>query len=156
MTDTPDSPDTCYGCEMPVAECACRFAGLGEDAAKVDDANLRPCPFCGGEADISHDHTVEESHAYGCRKCGVWFNDYLADDPIAAWNRRADTRPAPVEGLLEAAKAVRDERFSTYRAKNGREVGIEDDNGEMVWLVDHETMHALDAALTDYGESQNG
>ena len=57
------------------------------------DSALKPCPFCGGEADIDHDHTVEENHAFGCRKCGVWFDTFNADDAIAAWNRRADLAP---------------------------------------------------------------
>lgn len=70
-------------------------------------ADLLNCPFCGGAADVSHDHTVEENHAYGCRKCSVWFDTFNSDDAIAAWNRRAPAAAARAEGrregLLEAA-----------------------------------------------------
>lgn len=56
---------------------------------------LKPCPFCGGEAVTVFDHTDEACHAYGCRTCSVWVDRYTADDPIAAWNRRADLVAAP-------------------------------------------------------------
>ncbi|MGR3476653.1 MAG: Lar family restriction alleviation protein [Sulfitobacter sp.] len=53
------------------------------------DINLKPCPFCGGDADISHDHTVEENHACGCRICGIWFDTFNSDEAAEAWNTRA-------------------------------------------------------------------
>lgn len=64
---------------------------------------LKPCPFCGGESDIEHDHTAEENHAYGCRDCGLWFDTFNADDAITAWNTRAtDTRLSDAEAMAEA------------------------------------------------------
>lgn len=50
---------------------------------------LKPCPFCERAADISHDHTVEENHAYGCRKCDMWFDSFNSENAITAWNARA-------------------------------------------------------------------
>lgn len=48
--------------------------------------------------------------------------------------------------LIEAVRCVLEQRFSTYRARNGREVGIQGDDGEKVWLVHSETMWELESA----------
>ena len=56
-------------------------------------------------ADIYHDHTVEENHAYGCRICGIRFDTFNSDDAIAAWNIRADLcipTDERVKALVEA------------------------------------------------------
>lgn len=58
---------------------------------------LKPCPFCGGEAD-SNDYTTNKHMAFGegwigCRKCRVFMTyvrgDYGKRIAIRAWNRRA-------------------------------------------------------------------
>mgnify|MGYP001497897136 CR=1 FL=1 len=54
---------------------------------------LKPCPFCGGEAVLAFDaNDTEITCLPHCRKCdGMierWFTD--ADEAAAAWNRRAD------------------------------------------------------------------
>lgn len=51
------------------------------------------------------------------------------------------------ERLREAAQDVINQRFSTYRGRGGREIGVQDDNGEKVWLVPHDPLYALEAAL---------
>lgn len=48
---------------------------------------------------------------------------------------------------VRAAKAVIEGRSSTFRARNGRDVGIQDDSGEMCWIISHEDMAALEGAL---------
>lgn len=48
--------------------------------------------------------------------------------------------------LIEAARAVIEGKFSTYRARNGRQVGVEGDDGEKVWLVHSEPMSELESA----------
>ena len=48
-----------------------------------------------------------------------------------------------------AAKAVIDAKTSTYRARNGRDVGIEDERGEKCWIVPFEAMEFLEAALEE-------
>lgn len=48
-----------------------------------------------------------------------------------------------------AAKEVIEQRQSTFRAKNGRDVGIEDEGGEKMWIVPFEAIAALESAL-DY------
>jgi Lar family restriction alleviation protein len=68
-------------------------------------AELKPCPFCGGEAKLhtSTDNSIPRHatvFAY-CKKCSVvtrTFTDYTSDasfitDAIEAWNRRADNEP---------------------------------------------------------------
>lgn len=76
-------------------------------------------------------------------------------DFIAERKARAERRPSPealpasgVEAVLEAAKDIIASRSSTYKAKNGRVMGIEDDSGEMMWIVPFDEMAALEAALT--------
>lgn len=61
-----------------------------------------------------------------------------------------ERRPNPTS-LQAAASDVLAQRFSTYRAGNGRQVGVQDDSGEKVWLVPHEPLDALEAALKDEG-----
>lgn len=81
---------------------------------------LKPCPFCGGDADISHDHTVEENHAYGCRKCDIWFDTFNSSDAIAAWNSRVtdpDLTAALAQSRAEtqAALAVLEREKADHR-----------------------------------------
>jgi Lar family restriction alleviation protein len=51
---------------------------------------LNPCPFCGGESVvISSIHEGCEYHHVECKKChGSSIGTILADESIAAWNRR--------------------------------------------------------------------
>lgn len=55
---------------------------------------------------------------------------------VAKWTR-----------IALAAKDVVEQKSSTYTARNGREVGIEDHRGEKMWLVPFEAMDLLEAAL---------
>ena len=64
---------------------------------------------------------------------------------------RADlARPAPSDdarALREAAQAVVDNAFHTYKARNGRQCTIEADDGEACLIVHSDFMHELRAAL---------
>jgi Lar family restriction alleviation protein len=72
-------------------------------------SRLKPCPFCGGEAEyisnIDVHPILDENGAYidadvfyyeatRCQKCGVGYESADADEPegitIERWNRRAD------------------------------------------------------------------
>ena len=50
-------------------------------------AELKPCPFCGGEAKHIESHVF--GHGVACKKCGMK-TDYWATVASAtrAWNRR--------------------------------------------------------------------
>lgn len=78
---------------------------------------LKPCPFCGGEASASCEHKANYLYMVsmpiftiecrvGCEKCGIYFRqnsvisraEYIApvtnrdryEEAAEAWNRRAD------------------------------------------------------------------
>jgi hypothetical protein len=50
-------------------------------------------------------------------------------------------------GVVEAARALIAARASTFTARNGRKVGIEDSSGEMCWIVPFDEMADLERAL---------
>lgn len=72
-------------------------------------------------------------------------------DQMAACAESTVSRQRALEAeaarLRAAARAVIDMRFSTYRARNGREISIEGDDGEKVWLVPSDAITHLEAAL---------
>lgn len=53
------------------------------------------------------------------------------------------------DALRDAARDMISSRTDTYRAGNGRQVGIQDDSGEKCWIVRFDEMAALEAALGD-------
>ena len=52
------------------------------DTAKRSEATLKPCPFCGGEAEAVHE--INGFWTVECIKCGALV------DGIEAWNTRVD------------------------------------------------------------------
>jgi hypothetical protein len=64
-----------------------------------------------------------------------------------------NTRPKPSEPtgggvLLAAARDLLAGKCSTYKARNGREMGIEGDDGEKCWIVHSDLIAALETALS--------
>ena len=60
-----------------------------EDAEESEDAELKPCPFCGSEVAF-----LGNSQSIKCKKCGC---AYIVTNPLIsrlevaeAWNRRAE------------------------------------------------------------------
>lgn len=61
-------------------------------------AELKPCPFCGGEAAVYWHcrivkHKAAQTHyRCGCKECGLRFPKYsgTGEEAIEAWNRRAE------------------------------------------------------------------
>lgn len=64
-------------------------------------AELKPCPFCGGEAAV--DNSFQAGPYCGCRACDFWVTKDL-------WNRR-------VTILTESEQAARDAELAELRAK---------------------------------------
>jgi hypothetical protein len=54
-----------------------------------------------------------------------------------------------MQNLTEAAQDVLRAMTSSYRARNGREVGIEADDGEKCYIVHSDQICALERALTE-------
>lgn len=59
-------------------------------------AELKPCPFCGGEAVILSHTRIKRPWIYeywrvGCKECGLRFPKYSETESqaIDVWNRRA-------------------------------------------------------------------
>lgn len=50
---------------------------------------LKPCPFCGGEAKtVNADGS--KPFATGCGSCSIWFYGFTKEEADAKWNTRAD------------------------------------------------------------------
>ena len=50
---------------------------------------LKPCPFCGGEAEIEMDENWYWNYYVFCQECKITTDYYeTADEAIEAWNRR--------------------------------------------------------------------
>jgi hypothetical protein len=58
--------------------------------------------------------------------------------------RQAD--PDWVE-MREAAQEILDQRMSSYSGRGGRCLSVQDESGEMCWIVPHEPVAALERAL---------
>jgi hypothetical protein len=62
---------------------------------KCAETTLLPCPFCGGEAELSNVCGMYFVACRGCRAnnslkcCACTYGDKTPDEAIAAWNRRA-------------------------------------------------------------------
>ena len=60
-------------------------------------SELKPCPFCGGKAEIEHNEILTLMFSYVvCRNCGAKTGEYRVNSTyssdekaIEAWNRRA-------------------------------------------------------------------
>lgn len=51
---------------------------------------LKPCPFCGGEAEIEMDDSWCWNYYVFCQECKIGTDCYeTADEAIEAWNRMA-------------------------------------------------------------------
>lgn len=49
---------------------------------------LKPCPFCGGAAEMVSD--FDDEHFVYCKACkGGWLTTETPEEAAAAWNRRA-------------------------------------------------------------------
>ena len=69
--------------------------------------DLKPCPFCGGEAECHQwwSATISGDYATFCTKCGCGTDYYKTKaEAIAAWNARAERGTLTAEQVREAVK----------------------------------------------------
>lgn len=56
----------------------------------MEKAELKPCPFCGGEANHYHHAFTCAEHYICCDECGAKSDVYFTKaEAVSAWNRRA-------------------------------------------------------------------
>lgn len=73
----------------------CQFCGAHKGGGEaMSDETLKPCPFCGGEAEMCHVTQLwEPRDAYWvkCKNCRISGTHHTTEaEAIAAWNSRAD------------------------------------------------------------------
>lgn len=51
---------------------------------------LKPCPFCGGEAECLNKNKVRTFCAVMCKNCGAIIAKLKKHTAIEAWNKRSD------------------------------------------------------------------
>lgn len=77
-----------------------------------------------------------------------------ADALRAALAAPGEAEGVRVKALREAAQAILDGMFTTYRARNGRQCSIETDDGEMAYLVHSDLIEDLRYALSALASPQ--
>jgi len=81
-----------------------------------------------------------------CGQCQLVEADLIEE--AAAHIDALEARAAPrVKALEDAIKTAIALRFDTYRAGNGRQIGIEGDDGEKCWIIPNDAMHGLESVL---------
>lgn len=68
--------------------------------------NLKPCPFCGGEAKVIENNSYTDIHSVICKNCFTESDRYQTQEKaIEAWNTRK-----PIEKILDEL-SEREHRF---------------------------------------------
>ena len=68
---------------------------MGSDSNDRDEGTFKPCPFCGGDADLriySVPFTALRFYFVSCNVCGAMTppRDLTSEEAITRWNRRPD------------------------------------------------------------------
>jgi hypothetical protein len=105
--------------------------------------------FAAGRCSISKPTSNHNHGGYNSLVYGPWPSDEsFREQAIATLST-----PEVVDGtagLVAAGQAIIDGMFSTYKARNGREVGIQGDDGEKCWIVHDDDILALRTALAQH------
>jgi len=117
---------------------------------------LKPCPFCGGEAEIAGvekylDSFAKEPYSVIC-KCGCAFLHIASDekDAIDIWNRRAESEAYELDGFevmnadgtpvdyrvlgLKYEDELYDYDFDGFFLREDGSLKLIDDCGGMLWV----------------------
>lgn len=84
---------------------------------------------------------VREAHSRGNYSTSA-YSDILFDTLDMLQEAEARERV-----LVEALEGVDKHSFTTYKAKNGKEVGIQDGSGEKCFIVPSDALHRVNQAL---------
>jgi Lar family restriction alleviation protein len=75
--------------------------------SRSEEVELKPCPFCGGAAEIERYGDVRQSTIYACTECGACLETSETWAHGTRWNTRAPS-VLPVSGWRDIATAPRD------------------------------------------------
>ena len=77
-------------------------------------------------------------HAENNDKDMVKYLNRNVDIIYKGWQAATEQSQKEIAELEACLHEIVNKSFTTYKAKNGKEVGIEDDSGEMCYIVPHE------------------
>lgn len=80
---------------------------------------LKPCPFCGGEANIEEAFYDCNHYWAQCKDCksGTWSHVEDRNLAIAAWNRRANAMPPEVAATIDLYLRERKLQLRDFQAE---------------------------------------
>lgn len=83
---------------------------------KTAKTELKPCPFCGGKANLEHDIMQYNGTPFEvyCENCGAKRNDYNEEDAIEGWNSRTNGKDSA--GMSCQKDAYLDKKVVMIRA----------------------------------------
>ena len=101
---------------------------------------LKPCPFCGGEAEIERPGTRRQSCIVSCTNCGARHEGPDEGEQSGdTWNERApDPREAEIATLrrdLAALSAIQGESFPDAQRAWKAITGMRDEAHARAWLL---------------------
>jgi hypothetical protein len=85
------------------------------------------------------------------KRDGDGYDDGYIDNAWWGWKSRAElSTPPSVEVLLEALRNLIDNKQSSYKARNGKEVHLQGDDGEKMWISSSDDFLEVEHAINAY------
>lgn len=117
-------------------------------------SELKPCPFCGGEATMKAPN-MHRKTCIACKECGVSTGWGTVEEVTAAWNRRAQPTNEPL--TMEQLREMGYEWVWVERIGNGElpKSVLKYINGYGYVLAKHQKVKICDICLffDDYGKT---